>query len=213
LQYPRWAFVLAGTACLLLLAPLAGATNSSLYDDATADARGMAPDLAGVQVANDDAGNVVFRIAISNRSALDHTDLVALMVDADGKTGTGCARGVFGAEFALDVLANRYVFGRCTRGQWDFSKRPASFSGAFAGSTLTLKANRRDLGGTSQFDFRIGAAATTEADPAYDFAPDIGTSAWSYQVIAPPPHAVMKPPTRKHKPCRHRARRCRLTRR
>jgi hypothetical protein len=196
LQHRRWAFVLAGTACLLLLAPLAGASNSSLYDDATADAPVAAPDLADVQVTNDDAGNVVFRIAIPNRSALGHTDLVALMLDVDRKTGTGCARGVFGAEFALDVLANRYVFGRCVRGRWDFSKRPASFSGTFAGSTLTLKANRRDLGGTSRFAFRIGAAATTEADPAYDVAPDIGTSAWSYKVIAPP-QAVMKPPARR----------------
>jgi hypothetical protein len=202
--------VLAGTACVLLLAPLAGASNNSLYGDATADAPAAAPDLADVQVTNDNSGNVVFRIGIPNRSALEHTDLVVLMVDADGKIGTGCARGVFGAEFALDVLADRYVFGRCIAGRWDFSRRPASFSGAFAGSTLTLKANRRDLGGTSRFDFRIGAAATTEADPAYDFAPDIGTSAWSYQVIAPP-QAVMKPPARLRKACRQHPRRCKRT--
>ena len=209
---PRWALGLGVAACVLLLAPLAGARNSSPYVDAAADAPAAAPDLTAVQVSNDDAGNVVFRISISNRTALGGTDLVALFVDADGKLGTGCAPGVFGAEYALDVLGGRYVFGRCLGGRWSFTNRPSSFSGSFADSTLTLKANRRDLRGTSRLDFRIGAAATTEADPAYDFAPDIGTSAWSYQVIAPP-QAVMKPPARHRKACRQRPRRCKLNRR
>ena len=207
----RWALGVAGTACLLLLAALAGASNSSPYADGAADAPPAAPDLTAVQVSNDDAGNVVFRISIPNRAALAYTDLVSLFVDADRKTGTGCARGAFGAEYALDVLSDRYVFGRCLHGSWDFSKRPASFRGSFAGSTLTLKANRRDFGGASGFDFRVGAAAATGADPAYDFAPDIGTSPWSYEVIAP--QAFMKPPARLRRTCRQHPRRCKLTRR
>jgi hypothetical protein len=194
---------LAGTACVLLLAPLAGASNVSVYADATADAPIASPDLGEVQVSNDDAGSVVFRISIPNRAVLADTDLVALLVNADGKTGTGCARGVFGAEYALDVLAHRYVFGRCLRGSWDFAKRPTSFGGSFASSVLTLRVNRRDLGGTSRFDFRIGGATATGRDPAYDFAPDVGTAGWSYQVIAPP-QASFKPPTRKAHACKCR---------
>jgi hypothetical protein len=204
---PRFALGVAGAACLLLLAPLAGASNSTPYDDAAADAPVAAPDVTAVHVSNDDAANVVFRISIPNRTELASTDLVALLVDADGRTGTGCARGAFGAEYALDVLSDRYVFGRCVGGNWDFTRRPASFGGSFADSTLTLKANRRDLGGANRFDFRIGAAAATGANPAYDFAPDIGTTAWSYQVIAPP-QAAMKPAARRH--CRHHSRRCRV---
>ena len=84
---------MAGTACLLLLAPLAGASNEALYADGAADAPAAAPDLTSAQVSNDDAGNVVFRIAIPNRSALGRTDLVALLIDADRRKGTGCARG------------------------------------------------------------------------------------------------------------------------
>ena len=208
----RLALGVAGTACLLLLAPLAGASNSSPYADGLADAPPAAPDLTAVHVSNDNAANVFFQISIPNRTALASTDLVSVLVDADGRTGTGCARGTFGAEYALDAIAGRYVFGRCGRGSWDFTSRPASFSGSFASSTLTLKANRRDLGGASRFDFRIGAGAATGADPAYDFAPDIGTSAWSYQVIAPP-QAAMKPPAWLRKACRLHPRRCRLTRR
>ena len=202
---------LAGTVCLLLLAPLAGASNDALYVDGTADAPAAAPDLTSAQVSNDDAGNVVFRIAIPNRSALGRTDLVALLIDADRRKGTGCARGVFGAEYALDALGNRYSFGRCVHGEWDFANPPASLGGSFAGSTLTLKANRRDLGGTSRFDFRIGAAAISGSDPAYDFAPDVGTTGWNYQVVAPP-QAAMKPPSRLSGVCLHLPRSCWLMR-
>jgi hypothetical protein len=197
----------AGTVCLLLLVPLAGASNSSPYTDAAADAPAAAPDLTAVQVSNDDAGNVTFGISIPNRTALAETDLVALLIDADGKIGTGCARGVFGAEYALDVLAGRYVFGRCLRGSWDFTRRRSSFGGSFADSTLTLKANRRDLGRACRFAFRIGAAAATGAEPAYDFAPDVGTAAWSYRVIAPA-QAIFKPPKRKSHACKSQPRRC-----
>jgi hypothetical protein len=207
-QGPRWALGLAAAACLLLLVPLAGASNSVAYLDAPGDGVADAPDLGEVHVSNSDSGQVLFRISISNRASLAPTDMVAVFVDADGKAGTGCARGVFGAEYALDVLAGRYVFGRCVGGGWSFGQHSATFSGSFAGSTLTLAVNRRALGGTSRFAFRIGAATTTESRPAYDFAPDVGTAAWSYQVLAPP-QAAFKPPTL----CRQHPRRCRLRRR
>jgi hypothetical protein len=207
-QVTRWALGVAAAACLLLLAPLAGASNSVAYLDPTGDGAADAPDLGDVQVSNDDSGQVVFRVSIANRASLAPTDMVAVFVDADGKAGTGCARGVFGAEYALDVLAGRYVFGRCSGGAWSFGQRPATFSGSFAGSTLTLAVNRRALGGTNRFAFRIGAATTTESRPAYDFAPDVGTAAWSYQVVAPP-QAAFRPP----KLCRQHPRRCRLRRR
>jgi len=208
-QGSRWALGVAATACLLLLAPLAGASNSVAYSDPTGDGAAEAPDLGDVHVSNDDSGRVVFRISIPNRAAsLVPTDLVAVFVDADGKAGTGCARGVLGAGYALDVLAGRYALGRCVAGAWSFARRPASFSGSFADSTLTLAVNRRELGGTSRFAFRIGAATTTESRPAYDFAPDVGTAAWSYRVVAPP-QAAFKPP----KACRLHPHRCRLRRR
>ena len=208
MQGPRLALGLVAAACLLLLAPLAGASNSVAFSDPTGDGAAEAPDLGDVDVSNDDSGQVVFRISIPNRTSLAPTDLIAIFVDADGKAGTGCARGVFGAEYALDVLAGRYVFGRCVAGAWSFARRPASFSGSFVDSTLTLAVNRRELGGTSRLAFRIGAATTTESRPAYDFAPDVGTAAWSYQVVAPS-QAFFKPSNA----CRHHPRRCPLLRR
>ena len=208
MRIPRAVVVVVVLACALMPASLAGASNSADYLDATADAAPAAPDVAAVQVSNDDAGVITFRIAIPNRSTLSPTDLVAVFVDADGRIGTGCARGVFGAEYALDVLGGRYVFGRCVEARWNFARRPPSFDGRYAGSTLTFKVNRRDLGGAAHFAFRIGAAATTEADPSYDFAPDVGVRPWRYQVIAPP-EAAMKPKAKRRLSCRRSPRRCR----
>jgi hypothetical protein len=193
---------LAAAACPALVASFAAASNSSTYADATADAA-AAPDLGAVEVSNDDAGNVVIRITVQNREALEDRDFVTALLDTDRSTRTGCARGTFGAEYALDVLARKFLFGRCTGGRWSFKARPPGFGGSFADSTLTLRVNRRDLGGATAFRFRIGAAAASADEAAYDFAPDAGASAWSYTVVAPP-QTVKKPPRRRGRHARSR---------
>src|SRR5262249_50017816 len=174
---PRLALSLAVAACLLPLAPLAGASNGVTYADAIGDGTVEAPDIGAVYVSNDDAGQGVFRSSIPTRASLAPTDLVAVFVDADGKAGTGCARGVYGAEYALDVLAGRNVFRRCMAGSWSFARRPASFSGSFAGSTLTLAVNRRELGGASRLAFRIRPATAAEGHPPSPFAAQVGVPA------------------------------------
>jgi hypothetical protein len=181
-------------ACLLALTATAGASNNSAFADPDGDAS-SAPDITSVQVSNDDAAIVTFHVSIPNRAALSDPDLVAILVDADGKAGTGCARGAFGAEYALDVLAQRYVFGRCIKGHWDFTRPPASFRGSYGGSTLTVQVSRRDLGGGNNFKFRVGTAGTSDDGAAYDFAPNVGLTPWSYRIVAPP-QAVKKPPKR-----------------
>jgi hypothetical protein len=194
-------------ACLLALTTAAGASNNSAFADPAGDASSAAPDITSVQVSNDDAAIVTFHVSIPNRLALSDPDLLAILVDADGKTGTGCARGAFGAEYALDVLAQRYMFGRCIKGHWDFTRPPASFRGSYGSSTLTMQVSRRDLGGGSNFKFRVGSAGTSDDGAAYDFAPNVGLTPWSYHIVAPP-QAVKKPPKRhlkRRKP--HRIRR------
>lgn len=196
----RWG-VVAAFGCLLLLAAAASASNTANFADPAGDATAAAPDITSVDVSNDDAALVTFRVSIPNRATLSDPDLIAILIDADGKSGTGCARGSFGAEYALDVLATRYVFGRCVAGHWDFSHPPASFRGSFGGSTLTLQVGRRDLGGSNDFKFRVGSAGTSDAGAGYDFAPDVGLAPWSYRIVAPP-QAVKKPPKRHHRRAR-----------
>lgn len=184
----------AVSACLLLAVHVAGAANNAAFSDPAGDVTSAAPDITSVSVSNDDSAVVTFRVSIPNRPALLDPDLVAVLVDADGKASTGCARGSFGAEYALDVLAQRYVFGRCIRGQWDFTKPPASFRGSYGSSTLTLQVNRRELGGSTNFKFRVGSAGTSDDGAAYDFAPNVGLAPWNYRVIAP--RVVKKSPKR-----------------
>jgi hypothetical protein len=196
----------AVSACLLLCAHVAGASNNAAFSDPAGDTTSAAPDITSVSVSNDDAAVVTFDVTIPNRPALLDPDLVAVLVDADGKSSTGCARGAIGAEYALDVLAQRNVFGRCVHGQWNFTKPPASFRGSYGGSVLTLQVNRRDLGGATNFKFRVGSAGTSDSGASYDFAPNVGLTPWAYHVIAP--QAVKKPPKRhvhgKRKPRRVR---------
>jgi hypothetical protein len=196
----RWG-VVAALGCLLLVAGTAGASNTAAFADPAGDASAGAPDITSVAVSNNDSAVVTFRVSIPNRTALSDPDLIAVLIDADGKSGTGCARGSFGAEYALDVLAERYVFGRCISGRWDFTRPPASFRGSFGGSTLTLQVARRDLGGSNDFKFRVGSAGTNDSGAGYDFAPNVGLAPWSYRIVAPP-QAVKKPPKRRL----HRAR-------
>jgi hypothetical protein len=189
----RWGAVVL-VACLLLGAHVAGASNTAAFTDPVGDSTAAAPDITSVSVSNDDAAVVIFHVSIPNRPALLDPDLVAVLVDADGKSSTGCARGAFGAEYALDVLAQRYVFGRCVHGQWNFTRPPSSFRGSYGASMLTLQVNRRDLGGATNFKFRVGSAGTNDSGASYDFAPNVGLAPWVYRVIAP--QAVKKPPKR-----------------
>ena len=91
----RWG-VVAVSACLLLGTHVAGASNNAAFSDPAGDSTSAAPDLTSVSVANDDAAVVTFHISIPNRPALLDADLIEVLVDADGKSGTGCARcGLF----------------------------------------------------------------------------------------------------------------------
>ena len=72
-------------------------------------------------------------------------------------------------QLPLGLLAQQYVLGD------NFFQ--ASFGGSFAGSTLTLKANRRDLGGAGRVDFRIGSYHPIRIFPLYD----VGRTSDSYR--------------------------------
>jgi len=68
--------------------------NHQVFVDATGDATGGGPDLTTVDVANDDAGTIVFRITLSNRTALLEGDSVGVYLDVDKDERTGCIEGL-----------------------------------------------------------------------------------------------------------------------
>ena len=62
--------------------------NSAGYADPTGDS-GNAPDVATLNVSNDDAGVISFKIGIANRTAWGSQDLVQVTLDTDGNATNG----------------------------------------------------------------------------------------------------------------------------
>ena len=111
-----------------------------------------------------------------------------MFLDTDQNPRTGCARGTFGAEYALVAYSlgsgERFLLGRCARGRWRFG-RARALAGSFAAAALTFTLRRGVLPARSGFSFRIGSSGAGAARPAYDFAPDAGEASWRYALAAP----------------------------
>jgi hypothetical protein len=161
-------------AAVLTLAPAAGAT--AVYSDAAGDS-GTAVDLKGVTVTSDAAGRVVFRIDAPGVADGDNWLLVALDTDMNPLSGDV---GMLGADYAFEVDAGGYGFGRWTGSAWE--KAPYSTVSVFGGSGITIVVNRSELGNTNEFDFWVRSGKGDAGPGAYDDAPDDGTYNYSLAV-------------------------------
>jgi hypothetical protein len=166
-----------------VLAPNSTASNSATFPDPSGDS-GSAPDVTTVTVASDDAGNIMFTIAFSNRPALQSQDVVVIGLDSDQNLATG---GPGGLEYGLAAVGT--FSGGVALLQWNGSTfqpvtTPASsLSGSYGvgagGGLLTIRINRSDLGGTTGFNFAVGTSGDNGMTIG-DLAPNSGT--WSYQL-------------------------------
>lgn len=176
-----------GLAAVLLLAGALVATgtaallgNSASYADAPGDAA-SAPDISSVAVANDDPGNVSFRIAIPNRSALAAEDQVVLHLDVDGAEDE---EGNLSSDYAIayDPDGAYFVDLRGDQPRELPAALLTGFSGSFTGGVLSLRINQRYLADTTALNFWL--AGTTELDESRDDAPD-GEGVWEYRIVSP----------------------------
>ena len=172
------AVVLAGTLVATGTAALLG--NSASYADA-AGAAASAPDIPSVAVANDDPGNLSFRITLANRSALAAEDRVVLHLDVDGAEDE---EGHLSSDYAIVYDPDGAHF--LDLGGESPAELPAAlltgFSGSFTGGVLALRVNQRYLADTTLLNFWLGAA--TELDESRDDAPD-GDAVWEYRIVSP----------------------------
>jgi hypothetical protein len=168
----------AGVAVAVLLAFAASAVAATSFTDPTGDA-GTAPDVGGVQVANDNAGNITFTLTIANRTTLDADDAVLLVLDSDRNPDTGNE----GSDYAVVVMDSASVFMK-----WDgtdfaeFSHGP--MTAGMTGGRATVTVNKADLGNTTALDF---GAVTFDGDTdeaSLDVAPDDGW--WTYTLTTAP---------------------------
>ena len=194
----RLAFLLA-LGALVAVAPTAanGTTlhaesNSQTYQDSVGE-NPNAPDITTIDVANDNAGNITFKVNISNRPQLTADMLMFVFLDTDGKTTTGDPTE-FGADYAIQLQMGAVDLFKWSATAKNYVPAPSQTSLSYAydttGATIHIAAT--DLGGTKAFDFQVVllSGITTDAQGNQDFsqaqsdaAPDPGHGAYSYQVI------------------------------
>src|SRR5262249_54867637 len=146
------------------------------------------PDISGVGVANDDAGNIAITVTVPNRQGLIEGDFISINLDTDQNPSTGSG----GDDYFLGALGQTGddYFSLCRwEGTWNCAAPQGSSRGlyAFGSYRLTWTLNRADIGLSNGFNFEIGASWKGLYDTYYDFAPDVGK--WNYQlsIAAPPP--------------------------
>ncbi len=134
------------------------AGNSAGFSDETAEGS-VGPDIARVEVSNDDAGNVTFRILLANGASLAANQGIWLSLDTDENPATGgyiMGVGRGGFDYALDT--GRPVAPRlCTRMQevggtfgGFMALDPGSLRCSYpAPGVVVFQINRSDLGASN----------------------------------------------------------------
>lgn len=173
------ALLLAAAAAALVFAPAAASTGR--YTDEEGDSRG-APDITGVTVASDAAGQIVFTVTVDDLpQAGDIQTYLLLDTDLDSATG---APDAVGADyiFVLDQADSSYGFGRWTGTDWDPKTPYATVRIMTRRSGISISVNRSELGNTDGFNFWLRARLGSGAETDEDTAPDLGV--WNYSLAA-----------------------------
>lgn len=150
------------------------------YTDPTGDSSG-APDITGVSVQSDAAGQIVFHIDIVDLpSPADVRTLLFLNTDMNVATGAPDSEGS-DYYFVVDESDHTYWFGRWDGADW--AEAPYSAVRVDSGRTgVTISVNRAELGNTDAFTFWARTrAGAVEADQK-DTAPELGL--WQYSLAA-----------------------------
>jgi hypothetical protein len=182
------AALVASALVAALAAGRAEAGGIDSFTDMAHDGGHHALDITRVSVASDDDGRIAFDVGISNYMHLPAEGFLAVYIDSDASDATGSR---LGADFALTLSEGTqstitHDLARWTGTAWDFSVPAASLTSSFLhGARLTV--NRRDLGNTERFDYRVGTLYTVSGVDHSDVAPDSGTR--SFDLKLPASHA------------------------
>ena len=190
----------AVSVCALTLAggtasaPLRPGANTASITDPVGDAAADGPDISGVTVSNDDAGNLTFRVSFANRTALGANEGIWVQADTDRNPSTGTALA-FGPRGGYEIFLRT---GRpnaprlCDRARADANgaivlAERGSLECTTGPSAAGFVVNAADLNEASSFDLVAGAYRTEESRFRFDdWAPDC---LWRYTV-----HTASTPP-------------------
>jgi len=180
-----WLLVLT-VALVALPAAALGSTarttvNSQSFPDSTGE-DANAPDITSTTVSNDDAGQITFKINISNRPAMTSDMVIVVFLNTDQNTATGDP-DVLGTDYLIELdpgVVGLFKWDGTTYSPAD-SQTSLTFGYDATGATLHVSA--ADLGQTKGFSFAVVAVSgiTTDAngDPDFtnahrDLSPDAG---------------------------------------
>lgn len=162
-------------------------SNSQSYPDSIGEDPN-APDITSIDVSNDDAGLITFKVNISNRPTFTQDMEFILLLD----TKPGGDPQNLGATYGI-VLDP----GQVTLFQWngsDYVVAPSQTSLVYSYNSTgpTVQIDAHDLGSPRQIQFaviaRSGVATDASGNPDYtnaheDDAPDPGHGTYTYQVL------------------------------
>ena len=168
---------------------IAPASAAGRYADPAGDS-GNAPDITGVNVSNDSAGQITFRIAGTNLG--EANGVTELDIDSDVNPNSGDMQSD-GADYAFQVTPSKRLYGFWHWNGADWVDTPSNTVGVFGGSTsITISVNRSELGGTSEINF--GASTFLDSSDGLDSLVDFDTAPadglWNYSLRAQGPDVL-----------------------
>lgn len=163
-----------------LLVPAAASADQS-YSDPEGDGSG-APDVTTVDVSNDNAGNVNFRLAFAGAQETPADGAVVLAFDTDRTSTTG---GRDGEEVMIVFYGSdgSFEYGHWDGTKMDFSVRAQTVRIGYRPGIVEILVNRSELNNSTTFDFwALGDKFLADAVVAQDSAPD-GAAVWTYALV------------------------------
>jgi hypothetical protein len=193
---PRFLTVIAFAAiCIALPVGAFGssahtAANTQTYTDSTGE-DASAPDITSVVVSNDDAGNVTFKINVSNRPTFTSDMAFFLLLNTDNNTATGDA-ALLGSDYLIELDPGAVGLGKWNGTTFDFSAPQTSLTFSYDATGATIHVSQADLAGTKLLGFAAeaisGIATDASGNPDLtnahrDLAPDPGHGLFSYTIL------------------------------
>jgi hypothetical protein len=165
------------TASLLLAG---SASAAEQYADPSGDS-GSAPDILGATVISDNAGQMIFHLAVANLPSSGDVQ-TGLFIDSDANPMTGCL-SCGGVDYALvvDQSDRTFGFGHWSGSAWE-SAPDSTVVVLIVSDGFLISVNKSEVGNTSRINFWVSTMAAGGGDGKSDEAPADGL--WNFDLQA-----------------------------
>lgn len=182
----RLAMAIALGAALLAV-PAALGSNSQSFPDSTGE-DAAAPDITSIDVSNDDAANLTFKVNVSNRPALTSDMLMFIFMNTDQNVSTGDPQ-LGGADYVVQLEPGSVSLFQWSGSDYGPAQSQSSLTYSYDATGATIHINASDLGNTRSLGFLtiLESGVVTDAqgnlddtNAHFDVAPDPGHGMYSY---------------------------------